>query len=228
MTEDKVNKALSLCPLLSGCRFDYTKLRLIKLKRGDTISDCIDGRRCAAIVASGRIDVFSASRGGEATQLSSLGAGEIFGLSNIFCEGGLETHLVCRTSGSVLLIPKEEIAEQLLQNPQLAERYMTFLNKKISFLLHRIELLTAGTARVKVSDFLLQNVESDSTVTLGCSKERLAKSLCISRAALFRELSALSREGIISVSGGKITICRPMELKLSAGKNEKNEDTEVC
>ena len=152
------------------------------------------------------MSVFGISPGESEVSLSSLGPGEAFGISNLFTKNELETRLVCRGNTDIVFVPKQAFLRMLGTSSVLAERYMTLLNGKIRFLIRRIALLTAHSGRAKLADYLLANADHSNTVRLGCSKEQLAKLLGMSRAALFRELSALSAAGLIAVDRSRITL----------------------
>lgn len=206
MTKMQIKAAVAACPLFSDCEFDENALVAQSFKRGDAVADTLDGEPVIGIIAKGRVGVYGVSPGESAVSLSSLGAGEAFGISNLFTEGALETRLCCRAPTDIVFIPKRAFLRQLGSDPALAERYMTLLNGKIRFLLRRIALLTAHSGRAKLVDYLLANVGADGMVRLGCSKAQLAALLGMSRAALFRELAVLSDGGLIEVVKNRITL----------------------
>lgn len=69
-------------------------------------------------------------------------------------------------------------------------------NAKIQFLLSRIEMLTMQSCRGKVLAFLLAEKREDGVILLRGTRDELASRLSVSRAALYRELSALQRRGL--------------------------------
>lgn len=206
MTKAQIKAAVAACPLFSGCEFDASALTVQSFKRGEAVGDTLDGEPVIGIIAKGQVGVFGISPGESEVSLSSLGAGEAFGISNLFTQNELETRLVCRERTDIVFVPKQAFLRMLAANPALAERYMTLLNGKIRFLIRRIALLTAHSGRAKLVDYLLTNADRHNTVQLGCSKEQLAKLLGMSRAALFRELAALSAAGLICVERSRITL----------------------
>lgn len=102
-------------------------------------------------------------------------------------------------------IAKEDFKRLLLTNEELMSRYLSLCNEKIAFLLHGTEILAMQSCKTKVVIFLLTN-EYQGKVRLEDTKETLAKSLGMSRAALFRELSDLKKKELISVKGSLISI----------------------
>ena len=206
MTKAQIKAAVAACPLFDGCEFDDDALAIQSFKRGESVADTLDGEPVIGIIAKGCVGVFGVSPGESEVNLSSLGVGEAFGISNLFTQSALETHLCCRERTEIVFVPKQAFLHMLSVNSALAERYMALLNDKIRFLIQRIELLTAHSGRAKLADYLLANADKQNTVRLGCSKEQLAKLLGMSRAALFRELAALSGAGLICVERSRITL----------------------
>ncbi len=206
MTRSQIRAAVAACPLFSDCAFDESALTAQRFKRGDAVADTRDGEPVIGVIAKGRVGVYGLSPGESAVSLSTLGAGEAFGISNLFTQGPLETRLRCRAPTDIVFIPKQVFLQQLAANPALAQRYMTLLNGKIRFLLRRIALLTAHSGRAKLTDYLLANAGDDGGIWLDCSKAQLAALLGMSRAALFRELAALSDAGLIAVEKNHITL----------------------
>lgn len=84
--------------------------------------------------------------------------------------------------------------------------YAALCNRKIQFLLRRIELLTMQSCRGRLIAHLLEQQDEVGVVKITGSREDLARRLGVSRAALFRELSALQSMGTVSVDGNSITV----------------------
>lgn len=206
MTKAQIQAAVAACPLFFDCVFDENTLAAQSFKRGEPVADTLDGEPVIGVIAKGRVGVFGISPGESEISLSSLGPGEAFGISNLFTENELETRLCCRERTDIVFVPKQAFLQMLSASPALAARYMTLLNGKIRFLIRRIALLTAHSGRAKLADYLLTNADQGNTVRLGCSKEQLAKLLGMSRAALFRELAALSGAGLIRAERSRITL----------------------
>ena len=85
-------------------------------------------------------------------------------------------------------------------------RYAALCNRKLQFLLRRIELLTMQYCRGRLIAHLLEQQDEAGLVKITGSREDLARRLGVSRAALFRELSALQSMGAAAVDGNSIRI----------------------
>ena len=206
MTKARIKAAVSGSALFYDCAFAPEQLVCQSFKRGGIVTDMRDGQSVIGIIARGSVGVYGAILPQSDVNLSRLGVGDVFGVSNLFSQKPLETRLVCLERTDIVFVPKQAFVAMMAQNPALAERYMTLLNSKISFLLGRIALLTAHSGRAKLSEYLLNNADAENVVQLGCSKQQLAPLLGMSRAALFRELAALSQAGLIRVDKNRITL----------------------
>ena len=106
----------------------------------------------------------------------------------------------------LLSLPKEELRTALLKSPLAMVEYMKICNRKIQFLIQRIEQLSLPSARSKVSEYLLANTSIEQPELSLVSKESLALPLGISRASLFRELSALEKKGAVYSNGSTVRV----------------------
>lgn len=193
-------------PMFSGCGLGEDSFHPRDYRRGQIVSDQQDGRACVGLVAFGAIDVYSVAMDGSEIKLSSLSAGDAFGICNLFATSAMETVLKCRADATVLFVPKDELLAALSTRPEALIRYARLCNEKIQFLIRRIELLTMQSCRGKLLEYLITKQDCAGTVSLAASKEQLAKELGVGRASLFRELSQLQSEGLIRSSGTRIHV----------------------
>ena len=158
------------------------------------------------MIVSGRVEVYSVALDGKDVQLNALTAGECFGVCNLLADTELETVLRCGEETEVLYIPKAVLLACMERDAGLAMRYAALCNRKLQFLLRRIELLTMQSCRGRLIAHLLEQQDEKGVVRLAGSREDLARRLGVSRAALFRELSALQSMGAAAVDGNSIRI----------------------
>ena len=95
----------------------------------------------------------------------------------------------------------------------LAMRYAALCNAKIQFLLSRIEMLTMQSCRGKVLAFLLAEKREDGVIMLHGTRDELASRLSVSRAALYRELSALQGKGVLEVGESSLRVLDTLTLE---------------
>lgn len=204
-----VASALDASAFLRGIAFDPQVVRVRRTAKGQDLADHEEPESCVVLVARGSVDAYSTAVDGREVRLSTLGPGDAFGVCNLFAASDLPTRLRSRGEGLLALIPKELVAQAVLADPETARRYMRLCNEKIQFLIGRIEELTMQTARGKLLDYLVLHADENGVVHLGCSREELAGHLGVSRASLFREISALKRKGVLSSEGRDLHICTP-------------------
>ena len=95
----------------------------------------------------------------------------------------------------------------------LAMAYAALCNAKIQFLLSRIEMLTMQSCRGKVLAFLLAEKREDGVILLRGTRDELASRLSVSRAALYRELSALQSGGYLEVGESRLRVLNTSALE---------------
>lgn len=174
--------------------------------KGQTVGDSDGSVSLAVFVEEGELDVFSVALDGTKILVSTLGKPEVFGISNLFEEEDLRTVLQCRTGCVLLSIPKEVLRTAILKSPLAMVEYAKLCNRKIQFLIKRIEQLTLTSARAKVAEHLLSNTTIEQPELSLVSKEFLVLPLGISRASLFRELSALENRGAVYSNGSIVRV----------------------
>ena len=87
----------------------------------------------------------------------------------------------------------------------LAENYFCYLTERIHFLTGRIESIASPTVADKLLNYLAQNAENGA-VGIPHGYNRLASTLSVSRASLYRVMDELEREGRIAREGKRILI----------------------
>ena len=194
MNEREVQAFLSGLP-------KHVPQRTAKFRAGQIISDSMHGLSSVGVVESGRVDIYAVALDGRDVQLNSIGAGECFGICNLLVAEPLQTVLRCA----------EETAVR--GDAALAMAYAALCNAKIQFLLSRIEMLTMQSCRGKVLAFLLAEKREDGVILLRGTRDELASRLSVSRAALYRELSALQSGGYLEVGESRLRVLNTSALE---------------
>ncbi len=206
MAKQKLLAALIASPLLAGCDPARLDPRPARFAAGEAVTDTPEGLPCAGLVVSGLIDVWSVAPDGNQVLLSALRPGDCFGIANLLTGGDLETRLRAAGPAEVAYIPKERLEAAIAEDGALALRYAALCNRKLQFLLRRIAMLTAQTARGRLVSWLLLHADADGRVVSHLSRTDLAAALSVSRAALYRELDALRAAGAIALERDRITV----------------------
>lgn len=192
--------------LLDSKTITASTLERTTYPKGAIVGDSDGSVSLAVFVEKGELDVFSVALDGTKILVSTLGNSEVFGISNLFEEEQLRTILQCRTDCVLLSLPKEVLRTAILRSPLAMVEYAKLCNRKIQFLLQRIEQLSLLSARSKVAEYLLSNTTIQQPELALDSKESLTLPLGISRASLFRELSALEKMGAVYSNGSIVRV----------------------
>lgn len=180
---------------------------------GSIVRDEYCGEPSVGLLACGRIYVYASAPDGKEVLLNTLRRGECFGISNLAAGPEMGTLLYCCTDARVVYIPKKTVLEMLKVDGEFAVRYVCLCCEKLQFLLGRIEMLSIQSCRGKLAAYLMSNQNTQGRVWLDGSREELAKSLDVSRAALFRALSHLQIRGALRVNGSFIEIMDEQALQ---------------
>ncbi|MGL5434859.1 MAG: Crp/Fnr family transcriptional regulator [Lachnospiraceae bacterium] len=214
MSQRDIEALLKSFDLFKDCEINTQIVKHKTYKKGRIISDNESGQSCVVFVVHGSIEVYSVALDGKEIMLSLLEKGDCFGISNLFLEEEeLRTVLKCSEDSSVLLIPKPQLIEMMRKDGTLAVRLAALYNRKIEFLLKKIEFLTMQSGKGKVAEFLLSQADDSGIIRLSHSKENLACMLGISRASLFRELSYFQSHDMISQEQNCIRIQNRKKLE---------------
>ena len=138
--------------------------------------------------------------------LRTFAAGAVFGISDWYDDArpGL-SRIEAKEDTEVLTIRPEAVRLLIEESRAFREHYISFLTGRIRFLNQKIDYLTAGSAEIKLSHYLLSLGETQS-VTLPLSMSALAEMLDLGRASLYRAFDTLIEDGFISKQGKTITL----------------------
>ena len=114
---------------------------------------------------------------------------------------------------SAILLLRKNGTKNVRGDAALAMAYAALCNAKIQFLLSRIEMLTMQSCRGKVLAFLLAEKREDGVILLRGTRDELASRLSVSRAALYRELSALQSGGYLEVGESRLRVLNTSALE---------------
>ena len=167
--------------------------------RGEAVSETHNGIDCVGVILSGSLTV----EAHEGSSVSVMRRGGEFGICNIFVRESMPTKLRARVNSRVLFIPKEEFARLLGVDSGLMYRYVRLCNEKMLYLAERLRLMSITDCTERLLHYLKAH-EQGGSVHLSIPKDELARQLGISRASLFRALSALEGAGKISIDSGSI------------------------
>ena len=206
-------EAIAASDFLDGSSFDFSSVTRKAYSAGAYLSDICNGKEFIGLIASGILDIYSVALDGRDTMLNSLHKGNCFGICNLFDCSQMETVIRSRTNAVVYFIPKRIIVAAMEKDASFAMKYALVSNKKIQFLIKRIELIATQSCRSKLAEYLISNQNEKNCIIPNCSREVLASRIGISRAALFRELAELQKAKLIEVNSIRIKIVNQVGLE---------------
>ncbi len=115
-----------------------------------------------------------------------------------------------------LVLPSEKLLELKNDNPQLDEAIDRDSYSIISALAISSVAFHSGNGTTRIANFLycMHSVESEIGYTVNYSQEEIASAINLSVSQVWRALSALRKDGIVSTDSGKITIINIEKLKI--------------
>lgn len=188
------------------------KIKTKHYKKGQFISDFFDKEYYVGVIKTGQVSIYCISSDGSEVNMSIIKEGDVFGISNIFDEESLDTVLKCKSNVSVVFYPKKHFIEMMKSDTTVALEYSRYCNRKIQFLLRKIEFLNIQSSKKKIIEYLLEKNGKNGIVLLECSKEELSKRLHVSRASLYRELQSLQSENCLEFNKRSIKILNKEKL----------------
>ncbi len=208
-----VTESLSACPLFKGLDVaeltklttEYMTIRVCE--KNEIIISENNYTRALGIIIKGSASVTKHS-GETKILMSILKKGDIFGMATLFFEEeNYLTEIKAKEKVTMAVFSKENVKKMFTLYPQVNENYITILSEKIHFLNNKISTYTRAESIRKVAFFILQNIYDEKLkVTLPYSITKVADTLNVGRASVYRAFETLESEKVISRDGKNITI----------------------
>ena len=221
-----IQNFLSTHVLFSACSeelLDWASqnCRLISFHPGDELKS-YDEKPFLCMILTGSARVFAKDRSSDLL-LRILHAGDTFGVATLFGHTGESaiTKILAAEATDAICMSEDTVKELITNDSAFAMRYIDFLADRIRFLNKRISCIGAGSAEDKLCTWLLNHLPDgeDVSMTLSMSLSRLAESLGLGRASLYRALDELETHGILERNGKKLHVPCRSALK-TFGKTE--------
>ena len=161
----------------------------------------VDDRPFLCIFLSGRAEVYTRDEGADLL-LRTLGEGDTFGVANLFGQAPMVTRVLAVSDVEVMCMREDTMRYVLERDPHVAMCYIDFLADRVRFLNRRLTCLGAGSAQRRLAvwlDSVAPDGADEYTVTMPMS--RLADTLGLGRASLYRAFDELCDAGLITRSG---------------------------
>lgn len=214
MTTETLLALLEICPLF--CGVSPEALAHAGADPGVTFSDYLAGETVYSPASGGapRLCILTAGKASVSTPdtahnvlLRYLGAGDLFGIANLFSGERFVSTVKAETACTCLFLPEAAVRTLLDTDPQFRENYIGYLAGRIRFLNRKIGYLTAGSAERRLALYLAGLGQGEVTLTEPISD--LSELLDIGRASLYRAFDRLTADGWLIKSGKRLRLTDP-------------------
>ncbi len=173
------------------------------------------------VMCSGEAKLYVNSAEGQSLTLRVVERGEVLGLSSLIADIPSPVSAETLSASQVSFIPRLEFLQFMRSSPDVALRVAKHLSMELNRAWQQTRLLAlAPDTHAKLTQFLFewaekhgQSTEDGLRIALHMTHEEIARNIGASRESVTRILGDWKHRGLIRVSGGTITILRPMELQ---------------
>ena len=199
---------------------DCLNPKIRRYKQRETIAAYGQPFEGVGIIASGKVSLSREMYSGNRIMMGILNAGDIFGEMVAFSDSRVWPKTVIAHEDCVLLfLPPDKItgtcSNICASHSTLIMNTLKILSNKALMLNRKIEHISAGNIRGKISSYLLDihRQTTDDTITIPMKRHELADYLSITRPSLSREMGLMRDAGIIEFNGPLVTINNVLALE---------------
>jgi CRP/FNR family transcriptional regulator len=172
-------------------------------------------------MCSGEAKLYVNSAEGQSLTLRVVEHGEVLGLSSLIADVPSPASAETLCASQVSFIPRLEFLQFMRSSPDVAMRVAKHLSTELNKAWQQTRMVAlAPDTHAKLTTFLLEWAEKhgQSTpdglrITLYMTHEEIARNIGTSRESVSRILSDWKHRGVIRVTGGTLTIIKPLELQ---------------
>lgn len=180
-------------------------------KRGDVIYSPDSYENSLGFIIRGSVNVIKPSSG---VIISNLTKGDIFGAVTLYSQKGYYVNkLVATTETKVLFIDRATVNVLMIQDQALAVNFISYLSDRIYYLNSRIDSFTGGSAESRLASYLISSFGGYKTLQLKQPFTKLAVSLDIGRASLYRAFDSFIDAGAIEKDGKYVRLLNEDKLR---------------
>lgn len=191
--------------------FNFNEITVKMLQKDENIFTENNFSRSVGIILKGSARV---EKRGNAKPviMNTLEPGSTFGMAAIFYEEeSFPTVITATKQTAVAFISKEMLLDAFKKDSRIYENYIRLLSQKIHFLNKKTATFSSRSTSYKLYSYLLDEYSKNGEngkVTLKYNMSELASLLGVGRTSLYRELEALTDEGLIKKDGKVFTILK--------------------
>jgi CRP/FNR family transcriptional regulator len=170
------------------------------------------------IVRAGSCRVTREHPDGRAITLANLGPGAIFGELAMLDGEARSASVEATEDTDLLALPATDMRALVRQNPEMAEKLVVALTRRLREANERISRQSFQTVPSRVAGVLDQLLAEDRApsvrdgVTIRLRQSDLAQLAGTSRESVSRFLATLERAGVVQVGRGRVTVLEPERL----------------
>jgi DNA-binding response OmpR family regulator len=175
-----------------------------------------EGESASALyfIKSGQIKIFKAHPDGKELIISVHKAGDFFGFESILQNEPYTESAVALEDAEVKLLPKADFLTIMYGHVDIAKSFVSLLCGKVKEKEEQLLHLAYNSIRQRTAEALLKlHTLKNNDSTLSIAREDLAKIVGTATESVIRVLSEFKEEGLLEITGGKITIKQPGKLE---------------
>ncbi len=170
-----------------------------------------DPPKALYVLLQGSVAVCKDTPDGRRYIVANIEEKDIFGEVYVFLnKADYNYYALANTDSTVLAIPKEyffSTCDKACNAHSVIIRNMLgILAQKAYFLNNKVQLLTSGSLRRKITKYLLENCNNKKYVRLNMNREQFSAYLNVTRPSLSRELIKMQEDGLIEVDRDMVRI----------------------
>lgn len=151
--------------------------------------------------------------------LNTLKKHRVFGMASLFGEECRTTFIKAKENCLYAFISQDTVEKMLKNDIEFTKSYISFLSDKIRFLNKKISFFTSGSAEKKLAGYLLSLPCENGEITLDMTMSKVASSLDMGRASLYRAFDSLEESCFIERNNNVIKVNSIDEFKKIYGES---------
>jgi CRP-like cAMP-binding protein len=185
---------------------------VVKIKKGQFLFKKGDKVKGLVCLASGKAKVYNYGVGGRGQIIKMVKQHGFIGYRALFSDGGWPFSAIALEESIMCVFDRSSFKKVLKKNPELSLKFMKVIVEELSFTNTRIVSLTQKHIRARLAESILilrdtYGLESDGkTIQVMLSREDFASMSNMTTSNAIRTLSGLAAEGVIGLTGRKVSI----------------------
>jgi CRP-like cAMP-binding protein len=176
------------------------------------------------VIVSGRLRAYSTGKDGREVVFRHQGPGEVVGELGAFASGKRTVNVDAIEESELLVIPRRDFLPVLRRFPDIAIRLLQIVAARVTHLTEAMEDASFRKLDARLAKCLLgfaknwgKQTDDGVAITVRLRQADLGELIGATRESVNHVIRAWSREGILSVRAGHITIRQPQALEQLAG-----------